>query len=337
MKTKRILILTEATDITADKVCQWLHYYKTGFLRLNTDIEDVWVDGIDMDGTSVTIRIGHHSGVYNLDSFHLIWFRRGQLISKVQEVANDLFPEDELINTQINNHLQQELRVLNEFIYRHIPKTVATINNPSRYNINKLECLYEAAKRGLKTPTTWVTHRKEQLVRVRHRRAVITKNISDILICHSDRFFMSQSTMTVRDKDVDRANARFFPSLFQETIYKKADIRVFFFLGRIFSTAVYSPMNADQIDFRAANNIVVVPYALPVREAGKLLDLAESLGLESGSADFLLDKKDNLTFLEINPVGQIDFVSHLSNLYIEKEIAKMIIEYGTVSAQVAHS
>lgn len=337
MKTKLILILTEATDITADKVCQWLHYYKSGFVRFNTDIEDVWVDSIDMDGTSVTIRIGHHSGVYNLSNFSLIWFRRGLLVNRVREVANDLFPEDEAINTQINNHLQQELNVLNEFVYRHIPNKTATINNPSRYNINKLECLYEAAKRGLKTPITWVTHRKEQLVRIRHRRSVITKNISDILICHSDRFFMSQSTMAVRDKDVDRTNERFFPSLFQEAVRKKADIRVFIFLGRIFSSAVYSPASDDLVDFRGASNMVVVPFTLPKEESRQLLDLAESMGLESGSADFVLDNQNNLIFLEINPVGQIDFVSHLSNLYIEKEIAKMIIEHGTVNQENTYS
>src|SRR5690606_11708450 len=120
MTAKKILILTETIDATADKVCYWLSYFNQEFVRFNTDKEALWVAEVEIVQSEVTITIGHHSGIYNIKDFKLIWFRRGQLINYIQPVINNVMPEDVIVNSQINNHIQQELMTLNDFVYTHI-------------------------------------------------------------------------------------------------------------------------------------------------------------------------------------------------------------------------
>lgn len=325
---KKILILTETSDNTADKVCQWLNYFNSPFIRFNTDIDSVWVDEVEIKGTQSFICIGHESGKYNLSDFSIIWFRRGQFVTQSTLVRNNVVPSDEIVNDQINNHIERELDMLNEFVYKYIPKVVKQINNPLKYNINKLECLIKAAHFGFNTPKTYITNRKDRVEKIRENTGVITKNIGDILICHSPQFFMSQGAWLVRDKDMNRADDFFSPSLFQNAIKKKADIRVFFMLDYLVAAAIYDYADPESIDFRGSRHRVMVPFDLDAIDRQNLLLLASEMGLESGSADLVLTEDNQLFFLEINPVGQLDFVSFLSNLHIEREIAKTLITHG---------
>lgn len=48
------------------------------------------------------------------------------------------------------------------------------------------------------------------------------------------------------------------------------------------------------------------------------------LKLESGSLDFIVTPDNEYYFLEVNPVGQFNFVSEICNYHIEKHIAKTL-------------
>ena len=47
----------------------------------------------------------------------------------------------------------------------------------------------------------------------------------------------------------------------------------------------------------------------------------KSVSLDSGSIDMIVDSNDQYCFLEVNPVGQFEWVGTWSNNYIEKHIA----------------
>lgn len=321
---RKIMILTESFDNTADKVCYWLHYFGQSFFRVNTDLDSVWVHEVEIKQGEVSIKLGHKSGIYDLKDFGVIWFRRGKFINSIKPVNNALYPEDEILNSQIHKHLQREINELNNFVYGHIPNHVTMINNPGKYNINKLTCLYEAAKIGLKIPDTLITRSIDKVINTKERTSLITKNIGDILICHNSHFFAMQRTVLVDIEKIKKSTSFFQPSLFQEAVNKTADIRVFFLFDKVYATAI---INQDEtlVDFRSAQEDIVCNYDLPKEVEERLLRLAKVMGLESGSADFVLSEEGNLFFLEINPVGQIDFVSYQANLYIEKEIANQLM------------
>ena len=121
----------------------------------------------------------------------------------------------------------------------------------------------------------------------------------------------------------------FFPSLFQEYIEKKLEIRTFFMDGQFFSMAMFTQQDSKTtIDFRNYNfksPIRTVPFKLPEIVENKLIALFELLNLKSGSIDIILSKKNEYVFLEINPVGQFGMVSYPCNYYLEKKIANKLI------------
>ena len=59
---------------------------------------------------------------------------------------------------------------------------------------------------------------------------------------------------------------------------------------------------------------------------GSRILLMKQLQLESGSIDMVVTPNNEYVFLEVNPVGQFDYVSKLCNYFIEKEIAVKLIE-----------
>lgn len=323
-----ILILTESIDITADKVCQWLSYYKVNFLRINFDIESIQIKEVELSNKSEKILISVREQDIDINRFNVIWFRRGAFNEEINmEIKNNIFPNDEAINELINRHLSQENKILHEFVYKYISENVVQINNPLKYNINKLECLYEAKKIGLKIPNTLITKSKEKIQKkLISGEKLITKCISDNMLLHTSSFYMSQHTAPVQNKHL-RIRSTFSHSLFQNDLNKKGDIRFFFFDDIKVSTIIYSTQRKDIVDFRVYSYLNACIFEMPQDIELKLINLAKRMGLESGSADLVLTQNDEIIFLEINPVGQIDFISVLNNLNIEKDIALKLMSY----------
>lgn len=105
------------------------------------------------------------------------------------------------------------------------------------------------------------------------------------------------------------------------------------FLENFYSMAIFSQNNENtKIDYR--NNDFSkpnrkVPFNLPQKEKRLLLEFMKEIKVDVGSIDLILDKNNNFIFLELNPQGQIDWLSENCNYYIEELISKHLIKrYG---------
>ena len=89
--------------------------------------------------------------------------------------------------------------------------------------------------------------------------------------------------------------------------------------------AIFSQQKeSTSIDFRnydVKNPNRYVPFSIPKSIESKLKLFMKKLDLKTGSIDLIVTPNDEYVFLEVNPVGQFDFVSVNCNYYIEKEIA----------------
>jgi glutathione synthase/RimK-type ligase-like ATP-grasp enzyme len=121
---------------------------------------------------------------------------------------------------------------------------------------------------------------------------------------------------------------QFIPSLIQEKIEKKYEIRIFYIDGETYTIAIFSSTNKRtsidfrKYDFNKPNRMV--PYILPEDIYDKIKLLMKKLNLSTGSID-MIKNEDNYYFLEINPIGQLGMVSYCGNFYLEKKIAKFLI------------
>ena len=320
-----ILIIGQHHDTTTDNVCNWLNYFGAKFIRTNTGTNNIdIVSDIVISNDNIKVELIINGIKYDFDNFSAIWCRRGHLNFTLPKL-NSYNVIDNDILYKVESHLINETNTLASFI-EYLFKTKMRINTISHYNSNKLIALQTAKLLGLKIPQTLITRKSEMLKKfILKYKNSITKNIQDVLSFHNENYTFGQCTTDVKIQDVLTDN--FYYSLFQKKIEKKYELRVFYFLGQFYASAGISPTDTKYTDIRTTNKSNRrTPFNLPFDIRKKLHEFMKEMDLESGSIDIMVDVNDNYWFLEVNPVGQFDFLSGKNNFYIEKEIAKALID-----------
>ena len=325
-----ILILSECEDTNTDEVCYWLNHYETSFLRLNDGDNHYTID-INIDNENVNPVLNINGKNIPFSDFSTVWFRRGRFYYTQPDIINvscfkSINDNYETAN-KIQNFLLQEFRILSDYLYWHLKQNAKCFNFPSLYNINKLMVLECAAKVGLNIPPSIVTTSKKSLNEFIKDKSFITKNISDFFATNIGNVGLSLATKDINN--LNRITDNFFYSFFQEKIEKCFEVRTFVWDNKTYSAAIYAPPEntAAKTDFRNDyNGIKIVPYQLPQDIENKLLNLMQKVDLESGSADFIVDNDLNFYFLEVNPVGQYDFVDKNCNYGLAKIVAETLIK-----------
>lgn len=161
----------------------------------------------------------------------------------------------------------------------------------------------------------------------------ISKSIQDIMpIYYHGKEYSSGKIIRVDAQEITQEH--YWYSLFQKEISKKYELRIFTFFDNIYTMAIFSQMDSESsLDFRnvdvnGTHPNRMVPYQLPNDIELKIRMLMKRLNLESGSIDMVVDDNDDYYFLEVNPVGQFNFVSEICNYYIERDIAKKISQWN---------
>ena len=119
----------------------------------------------------------------------------------------------------------------------------------------------------------------------------------------------------------------FLPSIFQKYVEKKYEIRTFFLNGIFYSMSIFSQMDTTtQVDFRERTVLPLrkAPYKLPAEYEEKLSKLMNKYSLKSCSIDTIVTPDHEFYFLEINPIGQFQWLSKNCNYQIEKKIAQYL-------------
>lgn len=196
--------------------------------------------------------------------------------------------------------------------------------------INKLEVLLLAKKIGLKIPETIITTKKQDVLNfIEQYDIIISKSISDFPTIKTDEGFIHSYTSTFQRSEIINLSESFFPTLFQELICKKFDVRIVYFNKQFFSGIILSQKDKKtKIDFRRynlSNPNRINPIELPIYIKQKLISLMDNLNLNLGVIDMVYSIKKEFVFLEVNPIGQFGNISKLLMHNIEKRIAKYLI------------
>ena len=322
------MILGESSDKSTDLVSQWLSYWNAPFLRLNEENEVNPIVGIEYERDDIKVLFHKDGCQYDLSKLHKTWFRRGYFLFRHIDDIPTLAAET---NKSIREHLANDGKTLERFLYYYLSKGIA-INHPDNYNYNKLIALREAQKVGLLVPTTLLSvHPEEMRQFVDKEGGCISKSIQDMMgIRTNDNYAFTGKTVRV-DKDSICPQGHWY-SLFQKEIKKKYELRIFYFMGKMYTMAIFSQMDKEsELDFRevdvnGTHPNRMVPFNLPTAIVKKIHKLMKNLKLESGSIDIIVDKNNDYYFLEVNPVGQFNFVSEICNYNIEKDIAQYLAQ-----------
>jgi ATP-GRASP peptide maturase of grasp-with-spasm system len=306
-------------DFSTNDVIDWIHQLGNGkqFIRINPEdnltelklqIEDSTIRvefTVSMDKEKITI---------DLNRISFFWYRRG-LFSYQQNNP----PIRSKADFDIQTYLDKEWDRVSEFISNRLIEK-KKIGNIKDNQLNKLEVLVKASRLGIAIPKTTVS-----TFSFEGESNMITKCIYNGGFTIEEKYSIGAFTNRVNES----TSSTFFPSLFQEEVKKKYELRIFYFLGEFYSSAIFSQgNNKTEVDFRNYDKEKpnrVVPYQLPIDLGQKLKTLMDELNLETGSIDMIVTPEKKYVFLEVNPIGQFNQVSIPCNYFLEKKIADYLL------------
>jgi ATP-GRASP peptide maturase of grasp-with-spasm system len=330
-----IVIGSEDWDTTTEVVMWWLKYYREKVVRIN--MEDlVQLKSVVIGEKGIDLRMHTKQyGAINLSDVKSFWLRRSEVVFQRANIA--FGRQYELAETEkfFNRHLDKEIKTVETFL-EHIlleSNDIKTLGVNANYSTNKLINLSVARSVGLQIPETAILTDKQALADFIHNNdGTITKTISDMnpfqYEIEGKEYRYALYTNTFSDSQLPQLGERFFPTLFQEQVNKRVELRIFYLAGKCFSMAIFSQQDEKtQVDFRRYNYIMpnrTAPFKLPAVIEKKIVAFMERIKLNCGSIDMIYTESGEFVFLEVNPFGQFGMVSYPCNYYIEKQIAEYL-------------
>ncbi len=307
-----ILIISNSNDLSTTTVIEWLNFFNKKWIRVN-DENHVQVDFL---GSEIEFNVNGFK--FKLSEITSCWYRRGFL--NIKFIVNNEVKQFQDFNTV-------EARKIEQYIYYKL-SLLRKINYYSNSNVNKLIVSDIARSLEIKTPNDYLISSKNELKNLMDidNKKLITKSIWGNPIHRFENFSLFNYTQKVEFGKIEKDN--FAVSLVQNYIDKKYELRIFYFVNKTYSMAIFSQYDAKTtVDFRNYNKAKpnrTVPYKLPFIIEQKLINLMDKLDLNCGSIDMIVDKNNEYYFLEVNPIGQYGMVSDPCNYELDSIIAKYL-------------
>lgn len=283
------------------------------------------------DGTHLHLEVGGRPVAR--DEVRVVWYRRWTGTSLP---TKEDFEPDPVLASKVQAHLKREHKALSTAIMSLFSEAT-WLSPPRRTRPNKLSVLRTAREAGLAVPETLVTTSRDDLLEfIDEHGEVVTKTVGDVADISSGDTAFHMYTGRLSRSRVESMPERFFPTLVQEAVEKRYEVRTFYLDGRLWSMAIFSQLDAQtSVDFRRYNHERPnrsVPYRLPASVRKRVVDLMEALDLKTGSLDFIRSDEGRYVFLEVNPVGQFGMVSDPCRYRLEKRVAEYLVRQDTSSA-----
>lgn len=326
-----ILILTKSLlEISSDLVSDWLHYYEAEHIILTGD--ELLTSSqmfFYMDNKMKECLIINKGGSKDIaiDEIGAVWFRRRMdeaSFLPYEELKLDLTGKQGLLS-----HLKSEFFKFYSVLPVYLKKAY-WLSHPDKSSMNKLNALLLAKNCGLTIPETFITNYMNfpEIMNRGKEERFISKPLSETaVISETERRYSMLTKEIDREKLV--TDSIVFPSLIQKCIEKEFEIRTFFLAGKFYSMAIFSQgsekTKTDYRNYDTENENRCVPYQLPKQIEQKIKKLMREVKLSVGSIDIIKTTDGEYVFLEINPVGQFDWVALNCNYSIERDIALHLI------------
>lgn len=314
-----ILILSKEAELSTEKVMDWIHYLGGKAVRINHDNLG--------DKDLVEFSLTKNNKIQEiLEDITTVWNRKWFRGNVSQDFQPSSLPP--AIASALLKYIDREHQTITDYIFLSATqkKMVDKINVSLPFN--KIQVLKMALDCGLKIPETAILSTRTALHRfLKENSRVITKPLGEIEFFEDAGIHFPMFTQEVKEQDIlDYPNETFSPSLFQQLIEKRYELRIFYLEGKFYPMAIFSQRrNEAKIDFRNydfENPDRFVPFKLDDMTTTNLLKLVRSLNLSHCSIDCMVGLDGDIYFLEINPVGQFAMVSYPCNYNLELKIAE---------------
>ena len=324
-----ILIVSTNNDQTTNEVIEWLNQFVEERIYRINETDEIDISYIDLSSNQLNFNILINSELsVSYEDISFFFYRRGILNPKPAIFMSFLNQID--LKDQLLDFLDSEWSAIEDLIFRLL-KERKSLGDYHQSQVNKLKNLLIAKGCGFKIPDTIISNRWENLSDFYLKSPAISKPIGEAFNIGYMGAYIKPFTVEVsHETGLNENKGRIFPTLLQEKIEKWIELRVFVLYEELFAMAIFSQNNERtsidyrNYDFEKMNRMV--PFELPESIQRKIRCFMRKASLDTGSVDLILSKDKEYVFLEVNPAGNIEMVSHSCNYYIEKRIAQRIKE-----------
>lgn len=294
-----VLVLTNSLDATANFLVPILVTGGIDVVRFDTDNLVPRLKGSYRSGDA---SLRWNSRQISPDNVEHVWYRRPD------RLTSQLFGD-----SPEGNYARLEWTEFIECFLAHIPQS-KWMNHPA-HNVGasrKLQQLTLASKIGFAIPDTLVTQDPQKLrdFFYKHEGQLIIKPMSTGYVERPDE---SSDTLVytnrVHESQLnDLADLVNCPTLFQQFIQKKSDVRITVVDDEIHAIELLASDDSgkQRCDIRRNNMVDVFyqPVSLPPTVRKRIRDLMRHYKLRFGAIDMAITPNGDWVFFEINPNGQ---------------------------------
>jgi glutathione synthase/RimK-type ligase-like ATP-grasp enzyme len=318
MSEPLVLIVTASLDPHADAVIDALSSINHQVFRLNT--EDLF--------SSYSFAVGYEEGV--LSDYYGRSVNLKNLTSAYYRKPDKVRPHVDLSDDGIVDFSIQEGEGFLQCLYAHT--NIAWFNAPHliKRAAVKLSQLQRAVSLGFRVPKTLITNSVNEASMFAESLdyQIICKPIKATLVPSSDgslQCFTAKPSQSDFEAYID--SVRYAPTLLQEWIPKKSEIRATVIGNKVFSCEIDSQsLLESSVDWRKVNPFVI-PHTstdLPDQVNNALIKLVQSYGMSFGAIDLILTPSCEYVFLENNPNGQWYWIELITGMPMADEMAHQL-------------
>jgi glutathione synthase/RimK-type ligase-like ATP-grasp enzyme len=201
------------------------------------------------------------------------------------------------------------------------------VNNPQRTfeAENRLNQLLWAQKIGFSIPETLITNEMAAAKKFfkTFRKSTIVK------VLHHHEIYLNQRSFRFLTNNIETSHISKFdeltyaPVIFQKKINNSSEIRVTVVNDRIFSCRISTTQekhNFSDLHKIKENDLIFSEISIGKKIEKLCINLNTKLGLLVSSIDFIEGKNGELFFLEINPIGDWNWIEKHTNLPVTKSV-----------------
>ncbi len=257
---------------------------------------------------------------YEVDKFKSIWYMKPKLPNKLLRYKPHEFA----------HFIHRQFTAVRQGLWL-VCGNKNWVSNPISMDLaeNKIFQLNQARETGFKIPKTLVSSNPKEIRSFyKNNERTIIKSLSPTIIID---YVILTTEITIENAN-NLFQAKYAPSIYQELVKKKYELRITVVDGEIFAAKIYSQEDvATSIDWRNQPkfndySVKMEPTVLPKQLERMILNYMAKMNLRFGCIDMIVTPNDEYIFLEINPNGQWYFVQLNTGLEIAKSIARVLCE-----------
>lgn len=322
-----VLFICGKTDLTADLVLLELKNRDVEVVRLN--VEDFPLDlrisaGLALDGKSWLVDfLGSINESLSQVKIKSVYYRPHKDPRPSPKIKN---PQERKLVIEQSQLVIEWLEDMLNCFWLNSPRAMAKTRS-------KALQLTIAAKLGFITPDTLITNNPDNIQDFykRHKGRVVAKLLQATPSATQLPGFIFTRRLTPKDMGLI-SQVKNSPTLFQEYVPKKYEIRATVVGEKVFTAEIDSQSMSNTVDDWRRYEFGSPPphksIKLPVEIEDKLIKMNKRLSIKFGAYDLIYTPRGEYVFLEVNANGQWGWVQELTGLPVSSAVADILINKG---------